>query len=244
DWFIVTGGYGLSGSNGDSFAFSNGKNSGAFVYSGVADFGGQGGCLGLVFAVTNPENPSSGTWYGANIDTHSAQPVMKLFCNTNGQQVWSKTYTFTKAADSWNLSVEYSEDGTLTYTVNGQSVSRKVTNLGSGALGLVSWNGGGSFDNVNYQAIGGGSDDPVVTTPGTEPAEEPVTTPITGSQSEPTSETPTTTAPVTGTEKPGDEKESTGGKWILPTAFAAVAVVAVAVIVTVVVVRKKSKKTK
>lgn len=219
DWFVTTGGYGISASSGDSFAFSSGRNSGAFVYSGVADFSEQGGCLGLVFAVTNPENPSSGTWYGANIDTHSAQPVMKLFCNMNGQEIWSKTYTFTKTADSWTLTVEYTEDGTLIYTANGQSVSRKVTNLGSGALGLVSWNGGGCFDNVNYQTVDDGGEvpggDPVETTPVTDPASD----------------------PVTGTDK----TTSTGGKWILPTVLSAVAIVAVAAVVTVLIVRKKKK---
>ncbi|MGM9637946.1 MAG: glycoside hydrolase family 32 protein [Eubacteriales bacterium] len=237
DWYVTTGGYGISGSNGDSFAFSSGKNSGTFVYSGDADFGGQGGCLGLVFAVTNPENPSSGTWYGANIDTHSAQPVMKLFCNTNGQEVWAKTYTFTKTADSWNLTVEYTEDGTLIYTVNGQSVSRKVANLGSGALGLVSWNGGGCFDNVNYQAVDVGGETPDDDLGETTSVTEPVTTPVIGSQSDPSTEDPITT----DTDKPGDETPSTGVKWILPTVLSAVSVVAVAAVVTVLIVRKKKK---
>ncbi len=151
DWYETEHGLGLSGSSGDSFAFSDGKNSGNFVYSGDAWFGTSGGCLGLVFGVSRPDAPSSGIWYGANIDTHGTSPVMKLFCNRLGQEIWAETYTFDTTASLWNLSVSY-ENGVLTYTVNGVSRSHEVT-LSSGTLGLVSWNGGGALDNVVYTEI-------------------------------------------------------------------------------------------
>ena len=57
------------------------------------------------------------------------------------------------------LSVSYDSEGILEYTVDGISVSRWVSDLPSGGLGLVSWNGGGSFNNVNYSS-GTGSDTP------------------------------------------------------------------------------------
>lgn len=68
-----------------------------------------------------------------------------------------------------------------------------------------------------------------------------MTTPATGSQGNPTTEAPVTSNPVTSTDKPGDDTQSSGGKWILPTVLSAVAVVVAAVVVTVLIVRKKKK---
>ena len=146
DWFEGEKGWSISGSSGDSFTFSSLTHEDSFTYTGIADFNGQGGCLGLVFGATNPASPKSGTWYGANVDTHSSQVSIKLFCNTNGNEVWNEI-TNIPTAKTYTLTVTY-EDGTITYMVNGQSVSHKIRELDGGTFGLVSWNGGGSFNEV------------------------------------------------------------------------------------------------
>ncbi len=262
DWYEGENGWTIAGSNGDSFTFSSGKHSGAFTYTGEANFGGQGGCLGLVFGATNPANPSSGTWYGANIDTHGSKPVMKLFCNRNGQEVWNETYTFGNTANIWKLEVRYSDDGTLTYTVNGQSVSHKVSNLTSGGLGLVSWNGAGSFNNVNLVTDGGVTppetgnpttppttgDAPVTTKPAVSGTNPIVTNPTpSGSSSEPatsgsapqTSGTPSVSdAPATGDSASNNNDKSSP---LIPILIG-IGIVAVAGAVVAVVLLKKKKK--
>ena len=216
DWYIGENGYTINGSSGDSFAFSNKKNGDKFVYSGEANLTGLQGCLGLVFAVTNPEKPGSGTWYGANIDTHGSKPVMKLFCNRNGQEIWRETYTFDSNTGVWKLEVRY-EDGVVTYSVNGKSVTHKVANLGSGSLGLVSWSGGGSFDNVSYSSLETPeppvTDKPTTDKPTTDKpvTDKPVTdNPVTDKPvtDKPNTDTPSTDKPVT--DEPVTDKPTTG----------------------------------
>ncbi|MBQ7364466.1 MAG: glycoside hydrolase family 32 protein, partial [Clostridia bacterium] len=198
DWYESEKGFSIGGSSGDSFAFSSVKHEGDFTYTGVADFGGKDGCLGLVFGATNPASPKSGTWYGANVDTHGNDVVIKLFCNTNGNEVWNKTLVI-PPSDTYTLTVSYEND-TLTYTVNGESLSRTLKNLKSGTLGLVSWNGGGSFNQVNYLTDSETPIDPSVTdTPSTTAPTPAVTTP-----SIPSTDTPTTDTPTTNTDKPKD----------------------------------------
>lgn len=256
DWYEDENGWSIAGSSGDSFTFSDGKNEGEFTYTAEADFNGRGGCLGLVFGATNPENPKSGTWYGANIDTYGSSPVIKLFCNTNGTEVWNETYTLDATNEKWVLSVSYDSEGILEYTVDGISVSRWVSDLPSGGLGLVSWNGGGSFNNVNYSS-GTGSDTPQddpsdtddTDVPGEKPEESSDTTAgvddampqepdVTTSPSEDTKDVAESLLPDTGDE---NEKGS-GKKTILyPVIFsvAGVAVAAGIAVVAVFFIRKK-----
>lgn len=232
DWYEGEGGWTISGASGDSFTFSTVIHDGEFTYSGIADFGGKGGCLGLVFGATNPTSPKSGTWYGANVDTHGGNPVIKLFCNTNGNEVWNETLTIAKA-DQYTLTVTY-EDDTITYTVNGQSVSRQVRNLKGGTLGLVSWNGGGSFNNVVY------TDGTEVKPPVTD---DPVTPPVTDGKPNVTDKPANTTAPVTTAPTTGDSSEtpadSTDSSPLLPILIGVGAIVVIGAIVAVVLVKKK-----
>ena len=241
DWYEGQNGWTIGGSSGDSFTFSTTTHTGDFTYSGVADFGGQGGCLGLVFGATNPSSPKSGTWYGANVDTHGSTVGIKLFCNTGGNETWNATLTI-PAADRYTLTVTY-EDGKLTYTVNGQSVSRTARNV-SGTFGLVSWNGGGSFNNVVYTTDEvvpptteppATDDKPVTNPPATNP---PATDPIT----DPTDD-PVVTAPVDGeTNTPADgdsEAPAEESSLLLPILLGAGAVVAIGVIAAVVIAKKK-----
>ena len=151
-WAVSENGYTITGSSGDTFAISETKNGGEFKYSGDAKFTHGGGCLGLVFGVANSQNPGSATWYGANIDTHGPTPTIKLFCNTGGQESWQEILTLSSNAEVWNLEVKY-ENKILTYTVNGESVSHEIRKMPSGNIGLVTWNGGGSFDNVMYNSL-------------------------------------------------------------------------------------------
>lgn len=205
DWYETVGGYGLAGSNGDSFAFADAKNSGSFTYSGIADFKGQKGCLGLVFGVTDPAMPSRGTWFGANIDTHGERPVMKLFANTRGQETWNETYTFASFEDCWELSVTYNADTrTLSYTVNGETVTHRVTNLKEGRLGLVSWNGGGFFDHVIYR----GEEPEVPVAPDTSDD----TTQAGGSEVRPGTEVPETQPEAPVTSEPSANDSGTSSK--------------------------------
>ena len=219
DWYEGEGGWTIGGSNGDSFTFSTVTHDGEFTYTGVADFGGKGGCLGLVFGATNPAAPKSGTWYGANVDTHGGNPVIKLFCNTNGNEVWNKTLPIAKA-DTY----------TLTYSVNGESVSRQVRNLGGGTLGLVSLNGGGSFNNVVY-------------TNGVQPpaTEDPVDPPATDDKPDNTDKPAEPSAPVM--TAPSDDPAETPSKVVpsalLPILIGVGAVVVIGAVVAVVIVKKK-----
>ncbi|MBQ8381742.1 MAG: glycoside hydrolase family 32 protein [Clostridia bacterium] len=234
DWYEGESGWTIAGSSGDSFTFSTVTHDGDFTYTGVADFGGQGGCLGLVFGATNPASPKSGTWYGANVDTHSSTVSIKLFCNTNGNETWNEMLTIS-AADTYTLTVTYADD-TLTYTVNGESVSRTVRNLKSGTLGLVSWNGGGSFNQVNYtsgtEVVPPATDDPTVDLPATnDPA-------VTTESVDPAITTaPTTEAPTTG----DDVAASDNGSSLLPILIGVGAVALVGAIAVVVIVKKKKR---
>ena len=231
DWYEGENGWTLSGSNGDSFTFSTVTHDGEFTYSGVADFGGKGGCLGLVFGATNPASPKSGTWYGANVDTHGGNPVIKLFCNTNGNETWNQTLAIAKA-NTYQLTVTY-KDNTLTYTVNGESVSRQVRNLKSGTLGLVSWNGGGSFNNVVY------SDGTEVPPPVTEdPVNPPVTDDKPISTDKPTEPSaPVTTVPIDDPAETPSKEEAPSN--LLPILIGVGAVAVIGAVVAVVIVKKK-----
>ena len=228
DWYIDENGYSIAGSSGDSFSFSSMKNKGDFTYQGVLDFHQKGGCLGLVFAASHPQTPTDGIWFGANIDTHGASPVMKLFCNRNGNEIWRETKTLSDSADTWTLMLTY-KDGVLLFSVNGTSVSHKLQNLPSGYLGVVSWNGGGSFSEVRYQAISNDTPDP---TPDTD---TPVSTdtPITDT---PTQDTPTSSdSPTEKGEKPREKSV------LLPILLGAAGVLAVAGAITAWYVFKKKK---
>lgn len=229
DWYEGEKGWTIGGSSGDSFTFSGVTHDGDFTYTGVADFGGQGGCLGLVFGATNPAAPKSGTWYGANVDTHGTQVQIKLFCNTNGNQTWDEMLTI-DSADTYALTVTYTED-TLTYTVNGQSVSHKVRNL-AGTFGLISWNGGGSFNQV-YYTTDATVDPPVTDDPTVDP---PVTDdPAVTTKPADTSKAPTTEAPTTGDELTNTDDSSP----LLPILIGVGAVVVIGAIVAVIIVKKK-----
>lgn len=221
DWYEGEKGWTIGGSSGDSFTFSSTTHDGDFTYTGVADFGSQGGCLGLVFGATNPDAPKSGTWYGANVDTHGSQVQIKLFCNVNGNQTWDKMLTIPQA-DTYTLTVTYT-DNTLTYTVNGKSVSQTVRDL-AGTLGLISWNGGGSFNKVNYTA------DNTVDPPTTDDPSTPSET-----SPKPVTNAPTTTAPTTGDEVPNTEPSSP----LLPILIGVGAAIVIGAIVTVMIVTKK-----
>jgi len=224
DWYEGEGGWTIGGASGDSFTFSNVTHKGDFTYTGVADFGGKGGCLGLVFGATNPASPKSGTWYGANVDTYGGNPVIKLFCNTGGNEIWNEMLTIAKA-DKYTLTVTY-ENNTLTYTVNGQSVSREMRSFKGGTLGLVSWNGGGSFNNVIY-SDGTEVKPPVTDDPVTPPAtDDPVTPPVTDDKPDVTDKS----------ETPADSTDSSP---LLPILIGVGAIVVIGAIVAVVLVKKK-----
>ena len=206
DWYIDENGYSLAGANDNSFAFSSAKNKGSFLLKGTADLS-RGGCLGLVFAASHPEKPINGYWYGANIDTHGAQPVMKLFFNNRGNEVWAERLTVDSSDGIYQLEVSY-HGGVLSFTVNGYTVTREVKSLPSGALGLVSWNGGGSFDGVTYHALdeaGNVIDTPVTDLPETT-EKTPQTTSPTVTDAPTTTDVPVTDTPVTEPEKPSEKK--------------------------------------
>ena len=241
DWYEGEGGWTIAGSSGDSFTFSTVIHDGDFTYTGIADFGGKGGCLGLVFGATNPASPKSGTWYGANVDTHGTQVGIKLFCNTNGNETWNEMLTIAKA-DTYTLTVTY-EDDTLTYTVNGQSVSHQVRNL-TGTLGLVSWNGGGSFNQVNYTSDTE-VDPPATEDPVNPPVTEPVDPPVTNA---PAVNTKPGESAVTTPKGDGEADSSTGNgnepdesSTLLPILIGAGAVALIGVIAAVVIVKKKKQ---
>ena len=166
-------------------------------------------------------NPKSGTWYGANVDTHGSQTVIKLFCNTNGGEVWNQTLTIASAS-TYTLTVTY-EDGMLTYTVNGKSVSKQIRRLEEGGLGLVSWNGGGSFNQVNYASI-----EDV-------PEHEPPTIPDTPSADDlpPVTQTPDSSQQAKAPDSPS---------WLVPVLVGAGALIATGVVAGTVILRKKKSK--
>lgn len=223
DWYEGESGWTIGGASGDSFTFSTVTHTGDFTYSGIADFGGKGGCLGLVFGATNPVSPKSGTWYGANVDTHSSTVSIKLFCNTNGSEVWNKTLTI-PSADTYALSVTY-EGSTITYTVNGKSVSHKVRDL-SGTLGLVSWNGSGSFNAVIYQS--GSPVDPPVT------EDQPAIPPVTSAPA--ITEQPTVTTP---TDAPTTNINPDSSFSLLPILMGAGAVLLIGAVAAILIAKKK-----
>ncbi|MDF2567444.1 MAG: beta-fructosidase, levanase/invertase [Oscillospiraceae bacterium] len=153
-WEVKTGGLSTEGTNGDAFAFS--KNTAkVFVYEGDATPKSGIGCPGLVFGVTNPENPSSGTWYGANVDTNgSGEVTAKLFENTNASEVWKVTKAVSRTDGKYHLKVEMSLDGTVKYWVNNVLIGEKnIADFKEGTLGLVSYNSGVTFDNVYFNEI-------------------------------------------------------------------------------------------
>lgn len=164
----LTGWYGYSGAwkkddwgygtdtgvgGGDAFAFSDATISENFVYEAQAKPQKSGGCAGLVFGVTNPSAPFSGTWYGANIDTTGdGTAAAKLFCNRNGQEVWRVTTAIPKAEDNmYSLEVTV-DDGVISYWINDVLVGeREDDTYVAGTVGLVAFNGGAYFNAVKVQ---------------------------------------------------------------------------------------------
>lgn len=160
-WHGVTGtwnenekGYYTDGISGDAFAFSDISRT-TFVYSADATPRANGGCAGLVFGATNPYAPTSGTWFGANIDTNAAgDAVAKLFENSFNSEGWNITKNIPKSADgTYHLKVEVSETGLIKYWVNDIFVGEKQrSNFEGGFLGLVSWNSSGAYNNVMFES--------------------------------------------------------------------------------------------
>ncbi len=235
DWYESDKGWSLGGSEGDSFSFSSTTHSGAFTYTGVANFEGKPGCLGLVFGATNPENPKSGTWYGANVDTHGSQTMMKLFCNTKGNQTWFEEVPVEGDIDltKLTLTVRYDGKDTITYTVGDSTVTHQVRNL-EGTFGLVSWNGGGSFNQLTYTD---GNTPPVTEEP-------PVTTPPATEEPPVTQEKPPVAEPETPDTpaEPGDSpKQPEAEASPLPFILIGAGALLVAGIVTAILLGKKKK---
>ncbi len=242
DWYAGEKGWTLNGAVGDSFTFSSQTHSGAFTYAGTAFFRGEG-CLGLVFGATDPSAPKSGTWYGANVTVAGGKASMKLFCNTNGNEVWNRILQLPIAVESCVLTVEYDGEGLLTYSIGTYSVSNHVPNL-SGTFGLVSWNGPGSFNDVHYTDPNA----PVVPDIPVEPdPTEPEPTQPQPTQPEPTEPAPTTTKPadpdpttqLQDTTTPGDHETPPEGG--VPYAIIVAAITLVLAAGVFLLIRKKKK---
>lgn len=133
----------------DSFAFSSVVEK-EFVYEADVYPNADGGCIGLVFGAMDPYTPTSGTWFGANIDTFgNDEAVAKLFQNTKGNEVWKVTKKLPKTDGVYHLKVQVGEDGLISYWVGDLLIGeRKINDFKEGYLGLVTWNSSGSFNNV------------------------------------------------------------------------------------------------
>lgn len=131
-------------SGGDVFAVSGQKAGEIEAYE--ADV--TGNCASLLFGVTNPENPSAGTWFGANVDTTGGAVNAKLFQNSHNSEVWKESKEIPRA-DRYHLKVTVAKDKTIAYYVNDTLIGRhKADGYGEGYLGLLAFNGTASFNNV------------------------------------------------------------------------------------------------
>ncbi len=148
NWYEGEGGLITDGESGrDVFAVS-GQTAGV-IQSYEADV--TGNCASLLFAVTNPTSPGNGTWFGANVDTSGTEVVAKLFQNTNGGEVWNARLNIPRA-DSYHLKVTVSEDNIITYYVNDTLIGQHTADAyRSGYVGLLSYNGRATFNNVYLQ---------------------------------------------------------------------------------------------
>ncbi len=151
-WYKDMSGLSTDGGGGaDVFALSSQRAEAIQSYTAQV---AAKGCPALVFGVTNPDAPKSGTWFGANVDTFGSAVVAKLFQNTNGAEVWSVRKEI-PSANAYLLKVTVAQDKTVSYWVNDTLIgSRQAEAYTGGYLGLLTWNGAGSFNRVYYLAEG------------------------------------------------------------------------------------------
>ncbi len=153
---------------------------------------------------------------------------MKLFCNMSGTEVWNQIINLGSSSDGeYNLSVTYDGEKTITYTVGDKSVNQNIKGGLNGSFGIVSWNGGGSFNNLMLTL-----------------EDDETTSEIPGGGNETTPDIPISGETDSETHEPlknsGNEKSPTPST--LPIIIGAVSGVAVILAVTVFIIIKKRKK--
>ncbi|MCI8360224.1 MAG: hypothetical protein HFE86_02675 [Clostridiales bacterium] len=148
-WYKGENGLHTDGAGGgDAFALSGKSVQVIEGYEADALPPANGGCPALIFGVTHPASPTSGTWFGANVDTFGNKATAKLFQNTQGGERWNIMKEVPKT-ETYRLKVTVDRDKTITYYVNDTLVGqRKAEDYTGGYLGLLTWNGGAVFNNV------------------------------------------------------------------------------------------------
>ena len=112
-----------------------------------------GGCPALIFGVTNPASPTSGTWFGANVDTFGSTVKAKLFQNTQGGERWNKMADVPRA-DTYHLKVTVDADQNISFYVNDTLVgSNQAADYQGGNLGLLTWNSAADFNKVYLDGV-------------------------------------------------------------------------------------------
>jgi len=208
----------------------------------------DGAALALLFAETSKLNPLGGGALIYNIDTVSEEGVSRLFTYAATYPVTDNYAATFELNRTYKLRLEIFADGDMEAYLD-DAIIHNLENTGftGGYLGLYTWCGAGTFENV--VAVYGG-DAPERNTEGletTQPSEEtdPDSSETTSDTAEDTTVVPDTTSTDTGadtttadtTESDGDEPKANN----LPLILAIVAIVVAIAVVVVIVMKKKAK---
>jgi sucrose-6-phosphate hydrolase SacC (GH32 family) len=159
--------------DGDHFITWNGSpsNAKAFVYEADVLLQSEGSrSAALLFGVQDVESPGTNTWYAANFDKDADSDKARVFRVEPEQdlQQWvveGDDWSGLNFAQSLHLRLQVSDNGKFNYAItntgaslgSGYQVSGDLTANGSawngGTLGLLTWNSGAKFNNVEYRAL-------------------------------------------------------------------------------------------
>ncbi|MFT8358981.1 GH32 C-terminal domain-containing protein [Bifidobacterium aquikefiri] len=162
----------VSKQDGDHFLLwdESPENAKSFVYETDVTLQGDGSrSAALLFGVTNDSAPGDGTWYAANFDKDAADDSKaRVFRVGSGGDSWNITDSDWSDVDfsgSVHLEIQVSANGQFIYSISqtgaelgsGHRVSGNLnTNdvtWDGGRIGILTWNSGAVFKNVNYREL-------------------------------------------------------------------------------------------
>ena len=152
-WAPTDSGYRANRLDGQDVMAMSGVTGKAFTYECDAIPDSGSGCMGLVFGVRNATAPKSETWYCANIDTFGGGNA-KLFENSGDREEWNVVSNIQKTSGTYRLKVNVDIDGYIKYWVNDVLVAERASSITNGTFGLVTWNSGGTFNNIKVTLLG------------------------------------------------------------------------------------------
>lgn len=156
NWKMTSSGYrGNNAGKGTLFAMSdvNIPEGSTFIYEADIHISGTKGIGGIVFGVKDVEDPKSG-FYCVNVDKVWGN-FSRLYKNAGGtRSEWEIYHSLTSVQtgkQDYHVRVEVMKDGTMNYLVdNVLTDTKQDVNFAGGYLGLMTYDGNVTFNNVTY----------------------------------------------------------------------------------------------